>query len=89
MKHKEKFTHWWQDIQPWITKTKKLLKSCGGEMQMAVFRDICKKLSEAIVAERDIKIGNLNVHVKSIFSAQTTLDKAIQNIILRKSADKG
>lgn len=89
MKLKGKIVLWWHGMQPLIVQTKRLLLSCIGEIQMKVIEDICKKLSEAIVAERDMMVGNLNVHVKSIFIGQTTLDKAIQNIILRKSTEEG
>lgn len=89
MKLKEKIALWWHDMQPWISQMKRIFSSCYGEIQMHAFNDICKKLSEAIVAERDMMVGNLNVHVKSIFISQTTLNKAIQNIILRKSTEEG
>ncbi len=72
-------------MQPWLARTKELLSTRYGEIQMQMVNDICKKLSEVIIAERDMAVGNLNVHVKSIFNSQTTLNKAIQNIILRKS----
>ena len=37
-------------------------------------------------SERDIVIGGMKIHVKSVFNAQTTLHKALENIVLRKLA---
>lgn len=88
MKLKERMLIWWLNVQPWIDRIKELLSSCYGEIQMQIFNDICKKIGEVIIAERNMTVGELNVHVKSIFNAQTTLDKAIQNIILRKSTEE-
>jgi len=76
-------------MQTWVFRIKIILSNCYGEIEMNAFNDICEKLSKVMVAERDVVVGNLNVHVKSIFTGQTTLDKAIQNIILRKSTEEG
>ena len=35
-------------------------------------------------AECDIAIGGMKIHVKSVFNGQTTLHKALANIVLRK-----
>lgn len=40
------------------------------------------------VLERDMMINGITVHVKSVFNNQTTLDKALKNIILRKSSEQ-
>ncbi len=89
MKLKEKLALWWHGLQPLIAEIKALIASDRGEAEMSQFDSICEKVGKAIVAESDVMVGKLKVHVKSVFSDQTTLDKAIQNIILRKVADKG
>lgn len=37
-----------------------------------------------IVIEREIVIGNIKFHVKSVFIGQTNLDDALKNIIVRR-----
>ena len=37
------------------------------------------------VVERDVVINGTSVHIKSTFSPETTLDKALLNIVARKS----
>ncbi|MCL2336188.1 MAG: hypothetical protein FWC60_02075 [Firmicutes bacterium] len=39
---------------------------------------------EPVVVEREIVINGLKIHLKSVFKPQTTLEKALENIIKRK-----
>jgi len=39
---------------------------------------------EPVVVEREIVIKGLKIHLKSVFKEQTTLEKALENIIKRK-----
>lgn len=39
------------------------------------------------VIERDIVINNMSIHIKSIFTGKTNLDKALKNIVVRKISE--
>ena len=46
-----------------------------------------KKDDEMSIAERDVVISNINIHIKSIFTRQTTLEDAMERIILCRLAE--
>ena len=46
-----------------------------------------ERLERTKVVERDIIVNDVNVHVKSIFIGQTTLEKALCNIVSRKISE--
>lgn len=45
-----------------------------------------ERLETRAVEERDIIVGKLKVHITSVFSEQTTLEKAICNIATRRKS---
>lgn len=87
MKSQQKIAQWWRDIQPFLKRAKEVLVNRSGEGDMTLLVDACEKLGEKITVERDMIVGGVTVRIESIFSRQTTLDKAIKNIILRKSTE--
>lgn len=44
--------------------------------------------SMAEVAERDIVVHNLKIHIKSVFTGQTNLNEALKNIVARRLSEE-
>jgi hypothetical protein len=71
-----------QEVWNWIRKT---LADKHGELPFGDGKKARKHCVECI--ERVIVINNTRIHVKSIFTGKTSLDKAMKIIVTRKISD--
>ena len=79
---RRKIGNYFKEFWKWIRKI--LTDNCG-ELPFGDGKPDTEHSDE--IVEREIVINNTKIHIKSIFTAKTSLDRALQNIVARKISD--
>ena len=72
-------------IQAFWNWMRKMLTDKCGEFPFCEGKPENERCDES--NEREIVINNIKIHVRSIFTGKTSLDRAMKNIVVRKISD--